>query len=319
MENRTETAAPARFRADRIEWHADGGFVEPLPRELDSPQTLVVAFADAALGGDDGPVRELVRAFPRSVVMACSSAGEIADELVELGGLSGVVMRFATGTLRWASAPVEGRGAREVGREIAAALAGDDLKGVFVLSDGLAVNGSELARGLGDGLPAHVKVAGGLAGDGDRFGATWVAAGASLGDGVIAAVGMYGAAVEVGVGSAGGWAPFGPGRRVTRSEGNVLYELDGEPALPLYRAYLGDYAAQLPGSALLFPLSVRATGLEGAVVRTILSIDDDAGSMTFAGDVDEDGVAHLMTSTGCLLYTSPSPRDRTRSRMPSSA
>ena len=297
MENRTGTAA-ARFCARRIQWHPDGGFAEPLPTDLDSPRTLVVAFADRGLDAADGPVGGLTRAFPRSIVLACSSAGEIADEVAELGGLSGVVMRFATGTLRWARASIEGRAARDVGRELAAALTGEDLKGVFVVSDGLAVNGSELARGLGDGLPAHVGVAGGLAGDGDRFGATWVAAGASPGDGTVAAVGFYGENVEIGVGSDGGWAPFGPGRRVTRSEGNVLYELDGEPAVPLYRDYLGDYAAQLPGSALLFPLSVRARGMEGAVVRTILAIDEDAGSMTFAGDVDEDAVAHLMTSTG---------------------
>ena len=31
------------------------------------------------------------------------------------------------------------------------------------------------------------------------------------------------------------------------------------------------------------------------------------------------GATHLGVTNGCLLYTSPSPRDRTRSRMPSSA
>ncbi len=168
---------------------------------------------------------------------------------------------------------------------------------MFVLSDGLAVNGSDLARGLDDVLPPSVAVAGGLAGDGDRFGATWVAAGPHIGGGHIAAVGVYGPHVEFGVGSAGGWGPFGPGRRVTRSDGNVLHEIDGAPALPLYREYLGDYASQLPGSALLFPLSVDGENADGAVVRTILSIDEQAGSMTFAGDVREGGVARLMTST----------------------
>ena len=37
------------------------------------------------------------------------------------------------------------------------------------------------------------------------------------------------------------------------------------------------------------------------------------------GDQDIDGIDVGVDNTFCLLYTSPSPRDRTRSRMPSSA
>ena len=36
-------------------------------------------------------------------------------------------------------------------------------------------------------------------------------------------------------------------------------------------------------------------------------------------EVGVDGSTHTYYINGCLLYTSPSPRDRTRSRMPSSA
>lgn len=293
----TTSPRPGPFEAHRCLWRPDTGFEEPLPVHLDGDKTLVLAFADTGLGGADGPVAGLQRAFPRSVVLACSSAGEISEDLVELGTLCGIIMRFQHGDVRWARADVDGRPVYAAGLELAAALAADDLKGVFLVSDGLAVNGSELTRGLVDGLPDGVHVAGGLAGDRERFGQTWVAAGGPGQPGVVAAVGLYGDAVEVGVGTAGGWSSFGPGRAVTRSEGNVLYELDGEPAVPLYRAYLGDFAASLPGSALLFPLSVACGDGEGAVVRTVLAIDDEEGSMTFAGDVAAGGVAHLMTST----------------------
>ena len=100
------------------------------------------------------------------------------------------------------------------------------------------------------------------------------------------AVGLYGDRLKVGYGSMGGWDSFGPDRVITRAEGNVLYELDGQSALSLYKKYLGDLAAELPGSALLFPLSIRTEDGGTSVVRTILSVTknvvEGAGAMGFA-------------------------------------
>lgn len=81
---------------------------------------------------------------------------------------------------------------------------------------------------------------------------------------------------------------------VTKSEGNVLYELDGQSALDLYKMYLGEKAKELPGSALLFPLGMKFTEDSDTVVRTVLSVDDEANSMTFAGDVPEGCYVRLM-------------------------
>jgi hypothetical protein len=119
---------------------------------------------------------------------------------------------------------------------------------VLVLSDGLSVNGSSLVRGLIKHLPEGVALTGGLAGDGARFGETLVFNGGVPEKGVIAAVGLYGSRLKVGVGSLDGWDPFGPERLVTRSKGNVLFELDGRPALGLYKQYLGEHAKGLPAT-----------------------------------------------------------------------
>jgi len=98
----------------------------------------------------------------------------------------------------------------------------------------------------------------------------------------------------VGFGSLGGWDAFGPERLITRSKENVLYELDGRSALDLYKNYLGDHARNLPSSALLFPLSVRAREKDAPVVRTVLAIDETDQSMTFAGDVPVGAYARFM-------------------------
>jgi len=108
-----------------------------------------------------------------------------------------------------------------------------------------------------------------------------------------------GSALSVSTGSEGGWELFGPERTITSSSANVLYELDGEPALELYSRYLGDRAQELPGSALLFPLAIRASNAppETAVVRTILGVEADDSSMTFAGDVPQGWTAQLMRAS----------------------
>jgi len=164
---------------------------------------------------------------------------------------------------------------------------------VLVLSDGLSVNGSDLVRGLIKSLPQGVTVTGGLAGDGARFGETLVFKGDLPEKGAIAAVGLYGSRLQVGFGSLGGWDPFGPERLVTRSKGNILFELDGRPALGLYKQYLGEHAEGLPATGLLFPLSVRVKPDDTPLVRTILAVDEGQQSMTFAGDVPEGAYARL--------------------------
>ena len=148
---------------------------------------------------------------------------------------------------------------------------------------------------MNDTLGETVVVTGGLAGDGTRFKRTWVLKDRSPQSGYVTAVGFYGDHIRLGHGSKGGWDKFGPERQVTKSHSNVLYELDGRPALQLYKEYLGDRAAGLPATGLLFPLAIRTSPSEGKVlVRTILAVDEAAQSMTFAGDIPQGVFAQLM-------------------------
>lgn len=271
-----------------------------LPVELDSERTLVLVFGAPGFSERPGPVIDLTHAFPRSKILGCSTAGEIFGTKVGDDSLVVAVARFEATTLATAAAPVSEAeqsfsAGEAIGRQLADAGAGARLRGVHVLSDGLLVNGSALVRGLSGVLPAGVVVTGGLAGDGDRFARTWVLHAGAPCAGYVTAVGFYGERVDIGHGSAGGWDPFGPRRLVTRSKGNILYELDGKPALELYKQYLGDRAEGLPATGLLFPLALsRGDGEDRSVVRTILAVDEDAQSLTFAGDVPTGAFAQLM-------------------------
>jgi hypothetical protein len=282
-------------------WDRDDGWSVPLPA-LDSPSTLVLVFCDRVVDDDARPLQEIAASFPTSVVVGCSTSGQIADGALRDDVCAVAIMRFESAELAKAGADVaSSTDSLAAGESLATSLAGEDLRAVFVLSDGLNVNGSELVAGLVGNVGPGVVVTGGLAGDGDRFERTWVIEGDDRRAGRVVAVGFYGDSVRVGSGSQGGWGIFGPERVVTCSEGNVLYELDGKPALELYKRYLGDLAAGLPASALLFPLAIRSGAGGEQLVRTVLAVNEDDQSMTFAGDVPNGWRAQLMRSNADRL------------------
>ncbi|MEH3079347.1 MAG: FIST C-terminal domain-containing protein [Quadrisphaera sp.] len=289
-------------------WTARSGWSTRLP-DSDGPSTLVLLFGDSDLldGGSAAAaaVREVVGAHPTSVVVGCSTAGQVLGGELADEALTVCVVSFSASRVALETSPVTAGTSAQVGRDLGRGLRarGDDLAWVLVLADGLDVNGTALAGGLADGAGDGVLVTGGLAGDGDRFERTWVLVDGRPVAASACAVGVYGSGVEVGSGSRGGWSALGPERSVTRSEGSVLLELDGRPALDLYREYLGERAQGLPGTALLFPLQVRAPQQpDRELVRTVLGVDDETRSMTFAGDVPQGSVVQLMrTTTGDLV------------------
>jgi hypothetical protein len=198
-----------------------------------------------------------------------------------------------------------------LGRSLAESLDPENLRHVLVLSDGIHVNGSDLVRGLTEQLPSGVTVTGGLSGDGSRFQETLVIWDGNPESKAVAAVGLYGEKLTVGYGSLGGWDQFGPERLITRSEGNVLFEMDGRSALELYKKYLAEHATGLPASGLLFPLALRMAEGDTPVVRTILAVDEERQSMTFAGDVPEGAYARLMKANFDRLIDGASGAART--------
>jgi hypothetical protein len=282
------------MRIEQSRWDPDSGWQEPAGHGLDQAGLVLVFGSPSALNGAE-PLTALVRRYPEALLVGCSTAGEICGTRVTDRSLVATAVAFeATPMVAGRVRIREASQSFEAGRQLAAAIPTAGLCHAFVLSDGLGVNGSELVRGLRTGLPPNVSLTGGLSGDGADFHRTYVIWQGRPESGIATIVGFYGDRLTVGYGSLGGWDPFGPERLITRSAGNVLYEMDGQSALALYKAYLGEHAAGLPATGLLFPLSLRIAEGETGVVRTILAVDEEAQSMTFAGDVPEGSYARLM-------------------------
>lgn len=283
------------MQTEQLQLTAPDAWKPTAPGALGATADLVVLFGARHWLNDAGAVAAVRRAYPKAMLIGCSTAGEIRDTEVSDDSLVVTAVDFEHTVLRGAMIEIDGAAdSFAAGKRLAAALPHAGLTHVFVLSAGLNVNGSELVTGLTQHLPAGITATGGLAGDADRFQETTVLFNETASAHAAVVVGFYGERLQVGYGSLGGWDSFGPERLVTRAEANVLYELDGHSALDLYKQYLGEHAAGLPATGLLFPLSIRTPKGETAVVRTILGIDEQQQTMTFAGDIPTGSYARLM-------------------------
>jgi len=258
---------------------------------------LVLGFgARSILTGDDF-YEQLRLAYPAANIAFASTSGEIFDDKVMNNTVSVTAIEFEKTNIRTASININDcdGDSYQAGIILVKELGlSDDLCYIMILSDGGLVNGSELVDGIESILQHKVPVTGGLAGDGINFNTTVVGLDNRPQPGILVAIGFYSTSLVVAHCSMGGWEMFGPEIVVTRSTSNRLFGLNDKNALELYRKYLGPYAYDLPGSALLFPLSVKLDEGSPPVVRTILSIEAETGCMIFAGDVPQGSKIRFM-------------------------
>jgi len=256
---------------------------------------LVLGFGSRDLLSDEKVFDQLKNKFPDSQLILCSSAGEVYENEVLDNTISLTGIKFSSTLIKTYEVDITAfENSFQAGSSLIGKFDQENLKLVLILSDGGKVNGSELVNGMNAVKKDEVLIVGGLAGDGSRFEKTVVGLNTTPIQGKIIGIGFYGEKLLVSHGSLGGWESFGLERIVTKSESNVLYEIDGKNVLDLYKIYLGKYAEELPGSALLFPLSIKIDGVDEPIVRTILSIDETNQTMTFAGDVPKGSKVRFM-------------------------
>jgi hypothetical protein len=283
------------MKIEQAKWTATKGWEPNQLGKLSGSAQLIILFGSTLLIKNKERFEEIRSHYPNASLWGCTTAGEIFDTQVSDNSLSVTVVQFEKTEIKLIYTKINSStNSYDSGIYLAKSLPKEGLVHVLVLSDGLQINGSELVQGLTKELPSNVTVTGGLSGDGDRFKETYVLCNGDPEAGAIAVLGLYSDHLRIGYGSLGGWNSFGPERLVTKSRGNVLYEFDNKSALELYKKYLGDQAAGLPATGLLYPLSIRTPDGETSVVRTILGVDEKEQSMTFAGDIPQGSYARLM-------------------------
>ena len=266
-----------------------------VPLQAVAPQWVLVFGSVSFFSSPEMPAA-LRAAFPDATLIGCSTAGEISQKGVDDGSCVVTAVHFDKARLIGAATTLaDMNDSRAAGVRIGEQLKSPGLKAVMVFGPGVQINGSALVDGISSVIGEGTPLTGGLAGDGGAFQRTWTLGPQGASDNGVVAIGLLGDGLQFCHGSFGGWEPFGPARKVTRCEGNVLFELDGAPALEVYKRYLGDYAKDLPASGLLFPFAMLGENHdEIGLIRTILGVSEADGSLTLAGEIDPDGYLKLM-------------------------
>ena len=288
------------MQIEQKQWTSDGGWNDISSTNFSGAPQLVLVFGGRQELEKADRFNEVKDLYPDSHILMCSTAGEILGEEVRDNSLALTAVHFENTTLQFTQTTIgDVSESKEKGLELGGGLEQSGLAHAMIFSDGLNVNGTALVEGLIEKLPAEISVTGGLVGDGADFKKTLVGLDEPPKEKNLVLIGFYSDSLKVGHGSLGGWDPFGPQREITKSKDNVLFELDGKPALETYKEYLGEEQAKgLPGSGLLFPLNVTmpddGSGKEVVVVRTLLAVNEDDQSMTFAGDMPTGTTAQFM-------------------------
>ena len=283
------------MKTEQIIYSEAKGWVKKRENNLGNLARLVFLFGNKDLLKQQQHIDFVRAAYPAAQIVGCSTSGEICQEEVFNNNIVCTAVWFENTQIEIAKEQINTmEDSFMVGEKLAENLDKEHLVHIMILSEGLNINGSELTKGLNHRLKNRIPVTGGLAGDQANFAETVIVHNHAGEKNLVLAIGFYGEHIQVGYGSMGGWDSFGADREVTKSKGNILYELDGHPALELYKRYLGDHAANLPSSALLFPLSLLLKNSETALVRTVLAVNEADGSMVFAGDIPQGEFVRLM-------------------------
>lgn len=282
------------MKLEQFQWTGAGWDRPLLSSQLGATAQLILAFGTPR--GIQAENQALLRqAFPQAHWFGCSTGGEIQGTQVRDDTLAVTVIAFDHSRVATAQAKIgEIAGSFATGGELVRQLDPRGLRHIFVLSEGLRVNSSELVDGINAAVAPGVTVSGGFAADGNRFQSTQVWCDGGPEQSAAVALGFYGDRLQIQTAVTGGWGPFGPDRLITKSRQNVLYEFDGRPALALYKQYLGEHAAGLPATGLMFPLELRVGRSGHRVLRALLAIDEKEQSITYAGNVPEGASARFM-------------------------
>ncbi|MCD4779581.1 MAG: FIST C-terminal domain-containing protein [Candidatus Omnitrophica bacterium] len=283
------------MKLEQIRWKNNDNGWEIVQSEIDNLQNvqLVMVFGDPNLVQVEERYQELKSRYPQAHIAGGSTAGNILGTTITDEDIVATAVFFEKSQIKVLSADIDNpNDLQSTAANLVQQLKGEDFKHVLVLSDGIHFNGSELAKGMN--TQEDAPVTGGLMGDKGQFKETYVFADSAAKPKRIVLIGFYGKDLFTGYGCFAGWGEFGVDRIITKSAGNIVYEIDGQPALKLYKKYLGEFAEQLPASGLRFPLSIRRHEKDYTLIRTLLCVDEEKQSLTFAGDVPEGSITLLM-------------------------
>jgi len=260
---------------------------------------LLIAFSSVALNQEE-VVRGITKAGGGAPLIGASDAGQITGDGPNQGGVAVMALKSDAITFTPGTGGEISPGAREAGMALANDISQKSQlknRAIVMLSDVLKGNGADIVRGVQDVMGKEFLIFGGAAGDDFQFKETYVYYLDKVLSSAIVGVGLAGN-FSLGVGVRHGWSPVGLPRKVTKSKGAVLQEIDGRPAISIYEEYFGKKAEELRSEplatlAITYPLGMSVPGSDELLIRDPITVDD-MGAITCAAEIPQGSEVHLM-------------------------
>jgi hypothetical protein len=206
-------------------------------------------FMFGSIGYDQHSLVRAVREITGGVPLAgCSAEGTINGDDADESNFSVVVTAISSDELQWTNGIGPGleNDPRAVGKQLAQDLLPNlsaDAIGLFVFPDGLTDYLEPFFAGLEENLPSDrfLPLWGGGAGNNVGVEPTYQYCDDEVISGGVSYALLSGKA-QAGWAISHGLVPIGSARTVTRSQGNVIYEIDGKPAIEVLKEYLPEGA-----------------------------------------------------------------------------
>jgi len=262
----------------------------------------VIVFSSVAY--DQKKMLDGVRSVTKNATLVgCSTAGEITTEgpakrhSVSVMAIQAEGVSFYAGVGENIAAGATAAG-KMAAQTVRSQVPDGKLDAFIMLPDVLTGNGADIVRGVLEELGEHFPVVGGAAGDDFEFKKTYQYLQDKVYSGAVVGLGLKGT-FKIGIGVKHGWIPIGMPKKVTKSAGSVLHELDGKPAISIYEEYFGpEQAAELKKEtlaklAITYPLGMQVAGSDELLIRDPITVDA-GGSITCAAEIPQGSEIRLM-------------------------
>ncbi len=244
------------------------------------------------------------------IIIGSSTAGEITQHgpsnqrSISIMLISSEKVKFFTAI----SENIDQIGSRAAGADVAkkikeqAEAVGEELKSFMMFPDVLVGNGADIVRGVLTELGENFPVVGGASGDEQEFVQTFQYLGDKTYSKSVVALGISGE-FSFGVGVRHGWIPIGVPMTVTKSDGSLIQEIDGQPAIRVYEDHFGKEKARVlqdtegvasVRSVLTYPFGISTKDRQNEIlIRFATDVLDD-GSIRCAAEIPEGSEIRLM-------------------------
>lgn len=258
---------------------------------VDSNFQPSIAIAFSWPGFPIASLQEACKTF-RIELIGCTGSGEIVDGDLNEVGVSLMLLEVPAAYFSLVQKSFTTGGESELTQALGqTATTRFERPAILALASGMTTDGVSVVEGIHAGVGMDIPLFGGLAGDDSAKATTYVYTTEHIYEEGIVALVFDNDKVQLEGVAVGGWQPLGKVHQVSKTNGNLILEIDNEPALDLFLRYFGNVSfgattvlADITPGQIPFKLF---SGPEKGNMRSILRFNEEQRALLMAGRIEE--------------------------------